>query len=26
MLPNAIPLRKPYDPLALIDLLQRCAR
>ena len=25
MLPNAIPLRKPYDPLALIDLLQRCA-
>jgi CheY-like chemotaxis protein len=26
MLPNAIPLRKPYDPLALIDLLQRRAR
>ena len=26
MLPNAILLRKPYDPLALIDLLQRCAR
>jgi PAS domain S-box-containing protein len=25
MLPNAIPLRKPYDPLALIDLLRRCA-
>jgi len=24
-LPNAIPLRKPYDPIALIDLLRRCA-
>ena len=24
-LPNAIPLRKPYDPVALIDLLRRCA-
>jgi PAS domain S-box-containing protein len=26
LLHNAIPLRKPYDPLALIGLLQRCAR
>jgi CheY-like chemotaxis protein len=24
-LPNAIPLRKPYDPIALVDLLRRCA-
>ncbi|WP_144150506.1 response regulator [Paraburkholderia sp. BCC1885] len=25
-LPHAIPLRKPYDPLALIEVLKRCAR
>ncbi|WP_158899374.1 response regulator [Burkholderia sp. L27(2015)] len=26
VLPNAIALRKPYDPLALMDALRRCAR